>query len=54
MQQQPIHGAITTQMMMRSVEDPANDEKLTLHDLVLVVEQVALAFGVCGLVHFVM
>lgn len=53
MQQQPIHSAITTQAMLRSV-DPANDEKMTMHDLLVVVEQVALALGVCGLVHFVM
>ncbi len=54
MQQQPIHGAISTAALIRSVDNPASEEKMSVHDLVVVVEQVALALGVCGLVHLVM
>lgn len=53
MQQQPIHAAWSTEEIFHDLGATTDEGKMTMHDLVVTVEQVAVTLGLCGMVHFI-
>lgn len=52
MQEQAIDGAISNEFVAASLT-AGDEEKMTVRDLLALVEQIAACLAVCGLVHVV-